>query len=178
MMDHLPRFRRRAKHPTIKTDARPVTAPGPSPDRDREQTRDASTPRKQPDKFLKVASLKGLHIRSPAKRARSPDPASLPPSPPVTHDAAAESGSSPTAREKEKEDAPASGSDTERVARRESRKRVKGRTTPDAAGKPAIPSFLTQSDIGKFVSFYLLLIRIGLDVRKVVGEETYSCDSC
>lgn len=155
MMDHLPRFRRRPKHPTIKTDAaRPVTAPGPSPpNRDTTPPPPALSipPRKQTDKFLKVASLKGLHIRSPGKRARSPDPASLPPSPPGSQDVSAEGTTSPLG----KSDASTAGSDIERVARRESRKRVKGRTTPDSGGKPAIPSFLTQSDIGKLPSTHL-----------------------
>ncbi|MBE3044327.1 hypothetical protein IMZ48_17525, partial [Candidatus Bathyarchaeota archaeon] len=118
MMEHIPRFRRRHKHP--KTDARPVTAPGPAPAPDRDATPPAisAPPRRQSDKFLKVVALKGLHIRSPGKRARSPDPASLPPSPPVTHDVGMDRASSPQARS----DGSTAGSDTERVARRESRK--------------------------------------------------------
>lgn len=146
MMDHLPRFRRRPKHPTVKTDARPVTSPNPAPDRDTTPPPTLpAPPRRQSDKFLKVAALKGLHIRSPGKRARSPDPASLPPSPPAMHDVGLESASSPLA----KSDASTAGSDAERMAKLESRKRVKGRATPEAEGKPAIPSFLKQSDYGR-----------------------------
>ncbi|PKS11232.1 hypothetical protein jhhlp_002993 [Lomentospora prolificans] len=110
-MDRMPRFRRRPKHPTIKTDAKSVNdrdmTPPPAPAPLSISATATTTPKTE--KFLKVAGLKGLHLRSPHKRQRSPSPACLPTSPPptvVTHDVERVLSRSPEdkkKREKQKE---------------------------------------------------------------------------
>lgn len=162
MMDRIPRFRRRPKHPTIKTDARPPTAT-PARDPSASSSSDGAapaptlgthadavhTPHRRPERFLKVAALKGLHLRSPGKRARSPTPASSAeesPPPVVTLDAVADRGDSPVGTSGTSEGSVV-GSEVG-VGRRESRKRVKGRAGGGAVGMPA---FLSLSDAGKAI---------------------------
>ncbi|SPO04440.1 related to protein tyrosine phosphatase phi [Cephalotrichum gorgonifer] len=154
-MDRMPRFRRRPKHPTIKTDARPVTAPAADRDRDFDRDSDRDTtptlptpPRKhQPERFLK-----SLHLRTPNKRARSPPPAELPSSPPpaiAMHDVGIASTGAPLETTL---DGPLTGSttesDTERLTRRDSMKRARARARgAEKKGlKPVIPTFLTHSE--------------------------------
>lgn len=173
MMDRIPRFRRRPKHPTIKTDARPQTAT-PARDPSASSSSDGAAPapslgahtdahalpHRRPERFLKVAALKGLHLRSPGKRARSPTPASSAeesPPPVVTLDAVADRGEDSPVGTSGTSEGSGAGSEVG-VGRRDSRKRVKGRAGGGAAGMPA---FLTLSDAGKAIfSSVLEVLRI------------------
>lgn len=180
MMDRIPRFRRRPKHPTVKTDARPSTAPAPRDHSSASSSSEGAAPppplnphvnahaphRRQPERFLKVAALKGLHLRSPGKRARSPTPVSSvseSPPPVLTLDAVADRGGSPVGTS----DGSAVGSEVG-VGRRDSRKRVKGRA---GGGAVDMPAFLSLSDAGeaippfRFVTFESLCAWGCADVR-------------
>ncbi|OLN96181.1 Receptor-type tyrosine-protein phosphatase O [Colletotrichum chlorophyti] len=100
-MDHLPKFRRKPKIPTISTtDVKPPpTHNGTIVDPEHQQPQQiypsttvtvtggrSPTPTKP---GLRKSAFRGLHLRSSAKRARSPPAAALPHSPPtaiVSHD--------------------------------------------------------------------------------------------
>ncbi|KAK2049657.1 protein-tyrosine phosphatase [Colletotrichum somersetense] len=152
-MDHLPKFRRKPKIPTISTTDVKTPASRPGVDEQPPQqifpsttTTVTVTGGRSPTPTkpgLRKSAFRGLHLRSPAKRARSPPAASLPQSPPppaiVSHDGITSSPAS--SRQK---DSGGSGSGTgskEESAASSSGKNSQESTRP----KPRIPAFLDLS---------------------------------
>ncbi|KAK2014417.1 protein-tyrosine phosphatase [Colletotrichum eremochloae] len=147
-MDHLPKFRRKPKIPTISTTD--VKAP-PSRNAIEEQPPQqifssttvtggrSPTPTKP---GLRKSAFRGLHLRSPAKRARSPPAASLPQSPPppaiVSHDGITSPVSS---RQKDSGGSGSGIGSKDDSAASSSRKNSQESTRP----KPKIPAFLDLS---------------------------------
>ncbi|KAH9227993.1 hypothetical protein K456DRAFT_1847497 [Colletotrichum gloeosporioides 23] len=145
-MDHLPKFRRKPKIPTISTaDVKPplsrngsgiIEQEHPSPQQICPSTTVTvtSSGRQSPKPGLRKSAFRGLHLRSSGKRVRSPPPASLPSSPPpaiVSHDGITSSPASTKNKEGRNDAAARASSD------RESR----ASSTP----KPKIPAFLDLS---------------------------------
>ncbi|WYZ34119.1 hypothetical protein EsH8_I_000395 [Colletotrichum jinshuiense] len=142
-MDHLPKFRRKPKIPTISTaDVKPAPSRnGIDQEQPPQQIYPSTTTvtvtggrSPTPTKpGLRKSAFRGLHLRSSAKRARSPPAAALPQSPPlaiVTHDGVASSPAS--ARQRDgggKDDAVSSGKSSRESSR----------------PKPRIPAFLDLS---------------------------------
>ncbi|KAK2064428.1 protein-tyrosine phosphatase [Colletotrichum caudatum] len=151
-MDHLPKFRRKPKIPTISTTD--VKAPPSRPGVDEQPpqqifpstTTVTVTGGRSPTSTkpgLRKSAFRGLHLRSPAKRARSPPAASLPQSPPppaiVSHD-----GITSSPAPSRQKDNGGSGSGTgskEDSAASSSGKNSQESTRP----KPRIPAFLDLS---------------------------------
>ncbi|KZL78684.1 protein-tyrosine phosphatase 2 [Colletotrichum tofieldiae] len=150
-MDHLPKFRRKPKIPTISTtdvktapsrngiDEQPPQQIYPSTTTTVTVTGGRSPTPTKPG--LRKSAFRGLHLRSPAKRARSPPAASLPQSPPppaiVSHDGIT---SSPASSRQKDKDGSGSGSKDDSAAA------SSGKNSQESSRpKPRIPAFLDLS---------------------------------
>lgn len=85
-MEHLPKFRRKPKNPTVAAETKLATAVKQV---DASSPKDVIVAQQKP----KRSAFRALHLRGATKRARSPPPAALPQSPShavVTHDGVVE----------------------------------------------------------------------------------------
>ncbi|KAK2003971.1 protein-tyrosine phosphatase [Colletotrichum falcatum] len=150
-MDHLPKFRRKPKIPTISTtdvkspssrngiDEQPPQQIFPSTTVTITGGRSPTTTKPG----LRKSAFRGLHLRSPAKRARSPPAASLPQSPPppaiVSHDGITSSPAS--LRQKDSGGSGSGSGSKDDSAASSSGKNSHESTRP----RPRIPAFLDLS---------------------------------
>ncbi|OHF01254.1 protein-tyrosine phosphatase [Colletotrichum orchidophilum] len=143
-MDHLPKFRRKPKIPTISTTdvktppSRNAIDEQQPPQQIYPSTTVTVTGGRSPTTTkpgLRKTAFRGLHLRSSGKRLRSPPPASLPQSPPpaiVSHD-----GITSSPRQKDKEGSGV-GSKNDSVS--------SGKSSHESfRPKPRIPAFLDLS---------------------------------
>ncbi|KAJ0161303.1 Receptor-type tyrosine-protein phosphatase O [Colletotrichum tanaceti] len=169
-MDHLPKFRRKPKIPTISTtdvktppsrngfDEQPPQQIYPSANTNNNTNTITVTGGKSPTPTkpgLRKSAFRGLHLRGSAKRGRSPPAASLPHSPPspstISHDGI---GSSPASSKQKDTDGSGTGAGSGSASASGSKSGSKDGSAASGSGensheshwpKPRIPAFLNLS---------------------------------